>query len=163
MAPGRGETGGKRPHVVDIHLRIEGGHPITEQKPPTGPVKSGPEKRPWNVSCKLVTGAMTIETYSRAAAHPGFAALFVRGESRHETGAWTRQTSNWMSAKRNGGIGIWELFAIGVVGCLAAAGVLLWQTVLNSYSTLWVVAVMVGLAVAIEAGYRVTRRCSLRL
>ena len=55
------------------------------------------------------------------------------------------------------------LAAFGVAGCLAAAGVLLWQTAKNAPVTLWVLAVMVALAVAVEAGYRLARRRSLRL
>ena len=46
------------------------------------------------------------------------------------------------------------LAAAGVIGCLAATGVLLWQTAVRSPATLWVVAIMVALAVAVEAGYR---------
>jgi amino acid transporter len=55
------------------------------------------------------------------------------------------------------------LAALGVAGCLAAAGILLWQTAKSSPATLWVVVVMVVLAVAVEAGYRLTKRHSLRL
>jgi hypothetical protein len=55
------------------------------------------------------------------------------------------------------------LAALGFIGCLAAALVLLWETAAESPSTLWVVAVMIGLSVAIEGVYRLTRGGSLHL
>jgi amino acid transporter len=69
--------------------------------------------------------------------------------------------ANFVLAQATGALR--SLALLGAVGCLAAAGVLLWQTAVTSPSTLWVVAVMIGLAVAIEAGYRAARHGKLRL
>jgi len=43
---------------------------------------------------------------------------------------------------------------IGTIACIAAVTVLLQQTARTQPQNLWVVVVMVGLAVAIEVGYR---------
>jgi amino acid transporter len=55
------------------------------------------------------------------------------------------------------------LAGLGVLGCLTATGVLLWQTALRAPQTLWVFAGMLVLSVGIEAGYRLTRRRPYRL
>jgi hypothetical protein len=55
------------------------------------------------------------------------------------------------------------LAALGVIGCLAATGVLVRHTAVSSPDTLWVLAVMIGLSVIIEAGYRLTRHRTLNL
>jgi amino acid transporter len=55
------------------------------------------------------------------------------------------------------------LAATGVVGCLVAAGALVWQTAKSSPHTLWVIVAMVALSVAIEGAYRLTRRRILHL
>jgi amino acid transporter len=46
----------------------------------------------------------------------------------------------------------------GVAACLAAFGALIWQTARTGPAKLWVLAAMVGLAVAIEGAYRLTER-----
>jgi len=50
--------------------------------------------------------------------------------------------------------------ALGALACLAALGALTWQTAETAPAKLLVLAAMAGLAVAIEGGYRLTRRRS---
>jgi amino acid transporter len=47
--------------------------------------------------------------------------------------------------------------ATGAVACLVALGALIWQTGTTAPAKLWVLAAMIGLAVLIEGGYRVTK------
>jgi len=48
--------------------------------------------------------------------------------------------------------------AIGGLACLVALGALIWQTARDAPGNLWVLAVLVGLAVAIEGAYRLGER-----
>jgi len=48
--------------------------------------------------------------------------------------------------------------AIGAVACVVALGALTWQTVTTEPAKMWVLVIMVTLAVAIEAGYRLAKR-----
>jgi hypothetical protein len=54
------------------------------------------------------------------------------------------------------------LSASGIVACLMALAALIWQTARSTPSKLWVLAAMLGLAVSIEAAYRLSGR-KLRL
>lgn len=45
----------------------------------------------------------------------------------------------------------------GAVACLVALAALIWQTAKTSPTKLWVLAVMLGLAVTIEGGYRLVK------
>jgi amino acid transporter len=69
--------------------------------------------------------------------------------------------ANFVLARSTGGRR-W-LAALGTVGCLVAAGVLVWQTAESSPRTLWVVAAMLALSVTVETVYRLTRRRTLHL
>lgn len=48
--------------------------------------------------------------------------------------------------------------ATGAVACVAALAALIWQTAQTTPMKLWVLAVMLGLAVLIEGGYRLVKR-----
>ncbi len=52
---------------------------------------------------------------------------------------------------------------LGTVACLGALLALLWQTATTSPQQLWVLGLMVGLAVVIEAGYRILTDRQIRL
>jgi len=52
---------------------------------------------------------------------------------------------------------------LGVAACLAALLALLWQTATTSPQQLWVLGLMVGLAFAIEGGYRAFASRRIRL
>jgi amino acid transporter len=64
-------------------------------------------------------------------------------------------------ARRTGGRA-W-LPGAGVVACLAALAALLWQTAGTSPRQIWVLAAMMGLAVAIEGAYRLLKNREIRL
>lgn len=57
-----------------------------------------------------------------------------------------------------------ELIAgLGATACAGALGALLWHTLATAPHQLWVLAVMVGLAFAIEFGFRAATGRELRL
>ncbi|MGD2107615.1 MAG: amino acid transporter, partial [Nitrosopumilaceae archaeon] len=53
---------------------------------------------------------------------------------------------------------------IGLIGCISALGVLVWQTTITSPENIWIFVIMVGVAFAIEVAYRkISKRTHKRL
>jgi len=65
-------------------------------------------------------------------------------------------TANALSASRTDSRGWISL--VGAGACVGALGALVWQTARTAPSKLWVLAVLVGLAVIIEGGFRLAKR-----
>ncbi len=65
-------------------------------------------------------------------------------------------TANALHAPRTGSRA-W-ISAAGAAACVVALGALVWQTARTTPSKLWALAALVGLAVAVEGGFRIAKR-----
>ena len=112
------------------------------------------ERKVWNQPAEglLITAGLTLcvaNTFDLASistlGSAGFLVIFAAVNTANARHAAQTKSRRWMSAA-------------GAAACLAALGALVWQTAQTGPARLWVLAVMVGLAVTIEGGYRLAKR-----
>jgi amino acid transporter len=112
------------------------------------------ERNVWSQPAEglLITAGLTLcvaNTFDLASistlGSAGFLVIFAAVNTANARHAAQTKSRRWMSAA-------------GAAACLAALGALVWQTAHTGPARLWVLAVMVGLAVTIEGGYRLAKR-----
>jgi amino acid transporter len=112
------------------------------------------ERKVWSQPAEglLITALLTLcvaNTFDLASistlGSAGFLVIFGAVNTANARHAAQTKSRRWMSAA-------------GAAACLAALGALVWQTAQTRPARLWVLAVMLGLAVTIEGGYRLARR-----
>ena len=116
------------------------------------------ERKVWGepVEGLLITTALTLLvanlfdlTSISTLGSAGFLLIFAAVNAANARHAPQTKSRGWISAA-------------GSFACLVALGALVWQTASTAPARLWVLVALVALAVAIEGGYRVTKR-ELRL
>ncbi len=116
------------------------------------------ERKVWGepVEGLLITTALTLLvanlfdlTSISTLGSAGFLLIFAAVNAANARHAPQTNSRGWISV-------------VGSVACLVALGALIWQTASTDPARLWVLVALVALAVAIEGGYRVTKR-ELRL
>ena len=112
------------------------------------------ERKVWGqpVEGLLITPALTLLvanlfdlTSISTLGSAGFLLIFAAVNAANGRHASQTNSHGWISA-------------VGSVACLTALGALIWQTASTDPARLWVLVALVALAVAIEGGYRVTKR-----
>jgi amino acid transporter len=112
------------------------------------------ERKVWGkpVEGLLITAGLTLVmanafdlTSISTLGSAGFLLIFAAVNAANAWCAQHTKSRSWMSAT-------------GAAACLVALGALIWQTARTGPDKLWVLAAMIGLAVVIEGGFRLTKR-----
>jgi amino acid transporter len=112
------------------------------------------ERKVWNqpVAGLLITTGLTLIvanffdlTSIATVGSAGFLLIFAAVNTANALSASRTESRGWISV-------------VGAAACVGALGALVWQTARTAPSKLWALAVLVGLAVIIEGGFRLTRR-----
>jgi amino acid transporter len=117
------------------------------------------EHRVWNrpVEGLLITAALTLAIANvcdlssiSTMGSAGFLLIFMAVNAANARQAGQTRSRRWISG-------------VGTLACAGALAALLWQTFTSSPGQLWILAAMVGLAAAIEGGYRGLNKRKIRL
>jgi len=118
-----------------------------------GELPAGLERKVWGepVEGLLITAGLTLFAANAfdlssiaTMGSAGFLLIFAAVNAANALRAEQTGSRGWISA-------------VASFACLIALGALLWQTAASAPAKLWVLAAMVGAAVAVEGGYRLAR------